>query len=86
MWFADNIDKDLWKREQVVRRPKQALMMAREGRGDVERDYKQGEVYWGEEMDAKLNDIRGEGRVIRETYKKLMMQSRGEEDYVSDRI
>ena len=92
VWLGDNFHKDSRKWEEAVRRAKQALMMAKEGRRDVERDYKQGKVYVGEKMVAKWNDVTkvmefsGDGRDTRETYKKLMMQSRGEEDYVSDRI
>ena len=47
MWFGDNVDKRMRDREIAVGLVVKALKRAREGRNDVYRDYKQGEVWVG---------------------------------------
>ena len=45
IWFGDNIDKDARLREKAVGKVVSALMMSREGREDVDRDFRRGLVY-----------------------------------------
>ena len=69
---------------------KRALIMAREGRKDVYRDFRRGTVYVGDEMVAKWDVVskamtfQGEGKKVRETFKKLMAEGRREEDDFSE--
>ena len=69
---------------------KRALLLAREGRKDVYRDFRRGLVYVGDEVVAKwdvtgkMMTFSGEGKEIRETYKKLMEEGRREEAQFSE--
>ena len=89
-WFGENMDKDERARERAVGKVKRALVMAREGRTDIYRDFRRGLVYVGDEVVAKWDEMfkvimfQGEGRKIRETYKQLMEEGRREEDNFSE--
>ena len=90
IWFGDNIDKDASLREKAVGKVVSALMMSREGREDVDRDFRRGLVYvrngtedvvvakWDKML--KVMMFQGEGKNIRETYKKLMAERKGEDE------
>ena len=86
MWFGENVDKDARARERAVGKVKRALLLAKDGRNDVYRDFRRGVVYVGDEVVAKWDEMlkmmmfRGEGKEIRDTYKRLMEEGRGEED------
>jgi hypothetical protein len=90
IWFGENMDKDARARERAVGKVKRALLMARERRTDVYRDFRRGMVYVGDEVVARWDEMsktmtfRGEGKDIRETYKKLMEEGRREEDHFSE--
>ena len=90
MWFGDNVDKRTRDREIAVGSWVKALMMAREGRNDVYRDYKQGKVWVGDELVARwegTSDVihfRREGKDIRAAYKALRVREGGEEDEFSE--
>ena len=90
IWFGENVDKDTRARERAVGKVKKALCMAKQNRQDVCRDYRRGIVYVGDEVVARWNDVskvmtfRGEGRGIRETYKRLLDEGRREEDQFSE--
>ena len=90
IWFGENVDKDARARERAVGKVKRALMMARDGRNDVYRDFRRGVVYVGDEVVAKWDEMfkmmmfRGEGKEIRDTYKRLMEDGRREEDQFSE--
>ena len=90
LWFGENVDKDARARERAVGKVKRALLLAREGRTDVYRDFRRGMVYVGDEVVAKWDEglkmmlFRGEGKGIRDTYKKLMEQGTREEEHFSE--
>ena len=90
LWFGENVDKDARARERAVGKVKRALLLAREGRTDVYRDFRRGMVYVGDEVVAKSDEglkmmlFRGEGKGIRDTYKKLMEQGMREEEHFSE--
>ena len=69
---------------------KSALFMARERRTDVCRDYRRGMVYVRDEVVAQWDEIRkvmtfrGEGKDIKETYRKLREEGKREEDHFSE--
>ena len=90
MWFGDNVDKDARARERVFGKIKRALFLATEGWENVYRDFKRGMVYVVDEVVAKWDEMskmmvfRGEGKEIRDTYKKLMEEGRREEDQLSE--
>ena len=90
IWFGENVDKDARARERAVGKVKRALMMATDGRNDVYRDFRRGVVYVGDEVVAKWDEMfkmmmfRGEGKEIRDTYKKLMEEGKREEDQFSE--
>ena len=90
LWFGENVDKDARARERAVGKVKRALLLAREGRTDVYRDFRRGMVYVGDEVVAKWDEtgkmmtFRGEGKEIRGTYKKLMEEGKREEDQFSE--
>lgn len=69
---------------------KLALIVAGNGRDDVYRVYEQGKVWVGNELVTKWNvmlgmmQFRGEGKDVRETYKKLIEETKGLEDDFSD--
>jgi hypothetical protein len=54
MWFGENVDKDARARERAARKVKRALLMARDGRNDVYRDFRR---YVGDEVVAKLDEM-----------------------------
>ena len=90
IWFGDNVDKRTWDREIAVGSVVKALMMAREGRNDVYRDYKQGKVWVGNELVARwdgTSDVmhfRREGKDMRAAYKALRVREGREEDEFSE--
>ena len=90
IWFGENVDKDARARERAVGKVKRALMMARDGRNDVYRDFRRGVVYVGDEVVAKWDEMfkmmmfRGEGKEIRDAYKRLMEEGKREEDHFSE--
>ena len=90
LWFGENVDKDARARERAVGKVKRALLLAREGRTDVYWDFRRGMVYVGDEVVAKWDEglkmmlFRGEGKGIRDTYKKLMEQGTREEEHFSE--
>jgi hypothetical protein len=93
-WFGDNVNKDASERARAVGKVKRALMMVRDGRTDVDRDFEQGKVFVGKDgnweivarwdEETKRMQFRGEGKQIKEQYEKLMMEKRGEEEAFSD--
>ena len=90
IWFGENMDKDARARERAVGKVKRALLMAKERRTDVYRDFRRGMVYVGDEVVARWDEMskmmtfRGEGKDIRETYQKLMEEGRREQDHFSE--
>jgi hypothetical protein len=94
VWFGDNVGKEASERARAVGKVKKALMMARDGRTDVDRDFEQGKVFVGKdgswELVARWDDetkrmqFRGEGKHIKDQYEKLMAERRGEEEVFSD--
>ena len=91
MWFGgDNVDAGARARERAVGKVKKALLLAKEERKDIYRDYRRGIVYVGDEVVAKWDEMskvmmfRGEGREIRDSYKSLMGQGKREEDQFSE--
>ena len=90
IWFGDNIDKDARARERAVGKVKRALIMAREGRKDVYRDFRRGTVYVGDDMVAKWDWVskvmtfQGEGKQVRESFKKLMAEGKREDEDFSE--
>ena len=82
--FGNNVDKDANNREKAVGKVKLALMQAKENREDVYRSYTKGLVWVGDDLVAKWDDMSkvmmfdGEGKVIRDTYKKLMAEKKGD--------
>jgi hypothetical protein len=90
IWFGENIDKDARARERAVGKVKKSLCLAKERRTDVYRDFRRGIVYVGEEVVAKWDAalkmmmFRGEGKEIRESYKKLLAEGKREEDHFSE--
>ena len=89
-WFGENIDKDGRGRERAVGKVKRALLLVREGRKDVYRDFRRGLVYVGDEVVAKwdamgkMMTFRGEGKEIGGTYRKLMEEGKREEAQFSE--
>ena len=77
-------------RERAVGKVKRALMLSREGRTDVYRDFRRGVVYVGNEIVAKWDEERkvmtftGEGKKIRDTFKRMMEEGRREDDAFSE--
>ena len=49
LWFGGNMDKDSWERARAVGKVKKPLMIviAREGRKDIERDFKRARCWRG---------------------------------------
>ena len=90
IWFGDNLDKDASERARAVGKVKKALMLAKNGRSDVDRCFDQGKVWVGRELVARWDDeskrmqFRGEGKQVKEQYEKLLMERRGEEEVFSD--
>ncbi len=90
MWFGENIDKDARARERAVGKVKRALLMEREGRTDVYRDFKRGTVYVGHDLVARWDEMSkvmmftGAGKGIKATYKQLMEEGRREEETFSE--
>ena len=90
MWFGDNEDKRTRDREIWVGLVVKALKMAWEGRNDVYRDNKQGKVWVGNELVARLDGMsnvmqfRREGKDIRAAYKALKVREGGEEEEFSE--
>ena len=90
IWFGENLDKDARARERAVGKVKMALLLAKEGRTDVYRDFRRGMVYVGDEVvvkwdvTGKMMTFSGEGKEVRGTYKKLMEEGRREEDQFSE--
>ena len=88
------MNKDASERARAVGKVKRALMMVRDGRTDVDRDFEQGKVFVGKDgnweivarwdEETKRMQFRGEGKEIKEQYEKLMMEKRGEEEAFSD--
>ena len=84
MWFGDNVDKRTRDREISVGLVVKALKMAWEGRNDVYRDYKQGKVWVGNELVARLDGMsdvmqfRREGKDTTAAYKALKVSEGGE--------
>ena len=84
VWFGENINRDSRERERAVGKVTKALAMAKEGRGDVHRDYQRGIVYVGQEevakwdAEKKVMKFDGEGKQVRDVYKRLMVEGRRE--------
>ena len=90
VWFGDNVSKEASERARAVGKVIRALMMVKDGRNDVDRDYDQGKVFVGSELVARWNkestkmQVRGEGTQIKHQYEKLMTERRGVEEVFSD--
>ena len=90
IWFGENIDKDARARERAVGKVKRALFLRNERRTDVYRDYRRGIVYVGDVVVARWDEtlkvmmFRGEGKEIRESYKRLLEEGKREEDGFSE--
>ena len=90
IWFGENTFKDARARERAVGKVKRALLLAREGRKDVYRDFRRGLVYVGDKVVAKwdvtgkMMTFSGEGKEIRGTFRKLMEEGKREEAQFSE--
>ena len=94
IWFGDNVGKHASQKARAVGKVKKALMMVRDGRSDVDRDFDQGKVWVkttaGSELVARWDEesremqFRGEDKQIKEQYEKLMAEKRWEEEVFSD--
>ena len=90
IWFGENLDEDSRALVRAVGKVKRASFSAREGRTDVYRDFKRGMAYVGDEAVAKWDEMskimmfRGEGKQLRDAYKKLMQEGNREEDHFSE--
>ena len=90
LWFGDNVDKDARERERAVGKTKKTLMKEREGRKDVERDFRRGRVWVGRELIAEWDvmsrkmKFRGTGKGIQAEYERMMWEEKGEREEFSN--
>ena len=90
IWFGDNINKDGRAWERAVEKVERGLMMEREGWTDIHPNFRRGRVYVGDKMVARLDEVTkvmmfdGEGKTIRETNRKFMVEGGPEVGELSD--